>query len=400
MQLDSYTLLVASSGLLVLLGLSYVFLWTRDRRTTWLLWWGIPIAITGAALISYLPAAYADDFASIAFGNVARIIAIGSLWCGVRVFQGRRPVWAAITALSAIWIALCAYPPFLGSLAARIVAASAIIALLCALTAFELWRDRSDGLRSRTPAMLVFASAALLMLVRAALVFVAPYPVGAAPVDETWLAIFVSLALAHILFGSIFFLAMTMERREAEQRSFALSDPLTGLLNRRAFGDFAQRTARRRAAPREPMALLVLDLDHFKQVNDQYGHDVGDRMLKAFGDAAASSVRPTDRLFRMGGEEFCFVLPATTLGEAIAVAERIRRAFERVEVETAGGPAATTVSIGIAATGFALDVDTLLAAADAAVYEAKARGRNRVVVAEPSVLRRVSGSVRPLRRRA
>ncbi|MEO7221200.1 MAG: GGDEF domain-containing protein, partial [Devosia sp.] len=151
---------------------------------------------------------------------------------------------------------------------------------------------------------------------------------------------------------------------------------------------------------RDPMALLVLDLDHFKQVNDQHGHDVGDRMLKAFADASKDSVRPTDQLFRMGGEEFCFVLPSTTLDEAVAVAERVRRAFEGVVVETAGGSTGTTVSIGIAATAFAIDTEVLLAAADAAMYEAKSRGRNRVVVAEPSTLTRSEPGVIPLRRRA
>jgi diguanylate cyclase (GGDEF)-like protein len=158
--------------------------------------------------------------------------------------------------------------------------------------------------------------------------------------------------------------------------------------------------ARRRAGLRDPMALLVLDLDHFKQVNDQHGHEVGDRMLKAFADASEDSVRPTDQLFRMGGEEFCFVLPGTNIDDAILIAERIRRRFEGVAIETANGPAATTVSIGIAATSFAVDVETLLAAADAAVYEAKARGRNRVVVAEASSLRRGDADIVPLRRTA
>jgi diguanylate cyclase (GGDEF)-like protein len=137
------------------------------------------------------------------------------------------------------------------------------------------------------------------------------------------------------------------------------------------------------------MALLVLDLDHFKSVNDRFGHEVGDRMLKAFADVAEANVRPSDQLFRMGGEEFCFVLPETSLQEAIDVAERIRHAVAASTVETAQGSALATVSIGIAATQFAVDVDVLLAAADAAVYEAKARGRNRVVVAEPSSLVRI-----------
>ncbi len=181
---------------------------------------------------------------------------------------------------------------------------------------------------------------------------------------------------------------MTMERREAEQRNFAMSDPLTGLLNRRAFGDFAQRMARRRSGLRDAMAVLVLDLDHFKQVNDRYGHEAGDRLLKAFADVAEANVRPSDQLFRMGGEEFCFVLPDTSACDALAVAERIRRAFEATCIDTAIGPASTTVSIGIAATRVAVDMDVLLAAADAAVYEAKARGRNRVVVAEPAALLR------------
>ena len=398
MQLDSYTLLVASCGLLVLLGFAFVFLWLRDRPSVWLLWWGVPIVCTGAALIFYLPNALTNDFLSVTFGNAARLAAVGCLWYGIRRFHGRVPVWGSITAMASFWVGLCFYPPFYESLTARIVFVSVAMASMCMLCAYELWRERGDGLRSRLPTALVFVSAAILLLVRVSVAGTAPYPVGAGPLESDWLAIFSYLAVGHFMFSAIFFLTMTMERREAQQRGFALSDPLTGLLNRRAFDDFGQRMARRRAGLRDAMSVLVLDLDHFKQVNDRHGHEVGDRLLRAFADVSEGSVRPTDQLFRIGGEEFCFVLPNTGLDDAITVAERIRMSFESTTVETANGPLSTTVSIGIAATQVAINVDVLLAAADAALYEAKARGRNRVVVAEPSTLRRGQQTPAALRR--
>jgi diguanylate cyclase (GGDEF)-like protein len=397
--LDSFTILAACCALLVLLGGLFVFLWFRDRSSSWFLWWGLPFLFNGVALTLYLRAGWQSDFASIAFGNAARIFALGCLWYGIRVFQGRRPPWGVITGITMLWIGLCLYPPFLGSMTARIVAVSLLNAVICACAVYELWRDRGDGLRSRLPTLAIFASYGLLMLLRALFSNVAPFPVGSGQLDAIWLGVFSWIVVGHAFFAAVLFLAMTMERREAEQRNFAMSDPLTGLLNRRAFGDFAQRMGRRRAGLRDAMALLVLDLDHFKSVNDQFGHEAGDRMLKVFAEVAEDSVRPSDQLFRMGGEEFCFVLPATGIDEAIGVAERIRRSFEASEIETINGAARTTVSIGIAATHFAVDMDMLLAAADAAVYEAKARGRNRVVVSEPATLmRREPGN--PTRRRA
>jgi diguanylate cyclase (GGDEF)-like protein len=269
-----------------------------------------------------------------------------------------------------------------------VVIVSLINAGLCAAAAYELWRDRAEALASRWPALLVFGSFAALMAVRAVIAPFTPFPVGALPIDPAWLAVFMWVVFGHATFAAILLLAMTMERRVAEQRNFALSDPLTGLLNRRAFADFAQRTDRRRAGTRNALALLVLDLDHFKAVNDRFGHDVGDRLLRVFADVAEANVRPTDQLFRMGGEEFCFALPETTATEAIIVAERIRRAFDVEEIDTVNGTARATVSIGIAATQHSVEVEVLLAAADAAVYEAKGRGRNRVVLAEPASLLR------------
>jgi diguanylate cyclase (GGDEF)-like protein len=398
--LDSFTILAACCSALGLLGALFTFLWFRDRSSSWFLWWGLPFLFNGVALTLYLRAGWQADFTSIALGNAARIFALGCLWYGIRVFQGRRPPWGVITGISLFWIGLCLYPPFLASMAARIAGVSLLNTLICGFAVAELWRDRGDNLRSRLPLLGIFASYGVLMFVRAAFSGVAPFPIGAGPINPIWLGVFSWVVVGHAFFAAVLFLAMTMERREAEQRSFAMSDPLTGLLNRRAFGDFAQRLGRRRAGLRDAMAILVLDLDHFKSVNDQFGHEAGDRMLKAFAEVAEDSVRPTDQLFRMGGEEFCFVLPSTGLDEAIGVAERIRKSFEASEIDTANGPARTTVSIGIAATHFAVDIEVLLGAADAAVYEAKARGRNRLVVSEPATLMRSQANIAPARRRA
>jgi len=398
--LDSPTLLAACCALLVLFGGVFVFLWTLDRSARWLLWWGIPFAVIGIALILYLRRDWESDFLSIALGNALRIFAVGGLWAGARVFEGRRAPWAALTGMTVLWGALCLYPPFVNDMTARVVVVSLLHALVLGLAAYELWRSHDKRLRARIPTIVVLAAAAVVMVARAVIADRAPFPLGSGPLDPLILAVFSWTILAFVLFSGILFLAMTMERREAEQRGFAMSDPLTGLLNRRAFADFTQRLSRRAAGRRGPVAMLVLDIDNFKQVNDRFGHEAGDRMLKAFADMAEGTVRPTDQLFRMGGEEFCFVLPDTVLPDAIAVAERLRRAFEIIAIDTMRGPAATTVSIGIAAAPTALDVEVLFAAADAAAYEAKARGRNRVVVAEPALLRSATDTVRPFRRSA
>jgi diguanylate cyclase (GGDEF)-like protein len=158
---------------------------------------------------------------------------------------------------------------------------------------------------------------------------------------------------------------------------------LTGLLNRRAFVDHFAAARRRRAADQGPTAMLVLDLDHFKSINDRHGHDAGDRMLRHFAEIARRSIRPPDLLFRMGGEEFCAVLPDTGAQQARSTAERLRRAYAESPVLIDGAPVFGTVSIGVAADeGEGADPSLLLASADAALYAAKARGRNQTALAE------------------
>ena len=129
---------------------------------------------------------------------------------------------------------------------------------------------------------------------------------------------------------------------------------------------------------------MMVDVDHFKQVNDQHGHGAGDRLLVSIAQTMARALRPDDVLGRMGGEEFAAVLPGVSPTEAQAIAERVRSAVERQALDaTQGGPQRATVSIGLvhsATLGAEADMDTLLLAADTALYRAKAEGRNRVMV--------------------
>ena len=124
------------------------------------------------------------------------------------------------------------------------------------------------------------------------------------------------------------FVSLSKERLELDQRTKAQTDPLTGALNRRAFMWRGERLLQRHAHEHAPLCLLFLDLDHFKSLNDRFGHSGGDDVLMSFVDLVNACIRPTDFLFRIGGEEFCCLLPYTTTEQAHRVAERMRHQFE------------------------------------------------------------------------
>lgn len=389
MPLDSFTLLLASCIAVAFIGLALLHFWSGDRASRWLLWWAVPFILGGVGAMGYLRPNWETDPLTIGLGNGVRIFAFCLFWQGARVFHGRPPQRWAMALIPLAWLGLCLVPSFLASLHTRVMAVSLFNGLLCVLAAWELWRGRAEKLASRRAAVMTFLSFAALMLLRLAAVDVLPFPMGALPPDVNWMGLFNLAVFVHATFLGFLLIALTKERHEAEQRQFALLDPLTGLMNRRAFMGEAERSARRVNIDGGPMALLVLDLDNFKSINDSFGHEVGDRVLVAFAAVAEACVRPTDQLHRMGGEEFCFILPNTSLKEAVAIAERIRRAFAQASVDAYGGRAGATVSIGIAGAEHAgVDLEVLHAAADAAVYEAKARGRDCVVVADPETLRR------------
>jgi diguanylate cyclase (GGDEF)-like protein len=162
----------------------------------------------------------------------------------------------------------------------------------------------------------------------------------------------------------------------------AATDPLTGIANRRHFVEEAGRIIANARRHGRPCALLEMDLDGLKRVNDTHGHAVGDELLLAFTRTCCAKLREGDVLGRLGGDEFAALLPETALGQAESIAERLRAAFREVELLAGGARVEPSVSVGVVAAGAtgALSLEDLLREADRALYEAKRAGRNRVVV--------------------
>lgn len=175
--------------------------------------------------------------------------------------------------------------------------------------------------------------------------------------------------------------SLTASRQQMEY--LALHDGLTNLLNRRALHDHAEAELSRAARNTAPFSVIMLDIDHFKSVNDRFGHAAGDAALRLVASTLTQQVRAYDVVGRWGGEEFMILLPNTALAEARTAAERIREAIEAARLPVVNdGEVQLTASLGVAALTGAASVQELTSQADTALYRAKQMGRNRVCLAE------------------
>ena len=259
------------------------------------------------------------------------------------------------------------------------------IALTCALTAWTLLRSRAvRGLRSRPIAVSVSAFHAIFYLGRA---FIAPVlvqwygPDMLAAIAQTTMyeAVLYSVAMP------MSFLALVREEERQVLLRMSYTDQLTGLANRHAFFERGNRILEDRHGT-DPVALLAFDLDHFKAINDRYGHPVGDNVLKLFADTALEMAGPDAFLVRLGGEEFAALLPGCDVHQAQIRGLAIASLFSAAAARPDGLGIQATVSIGLAAPDpdRSSDLAGLLATADNALYRAKALGRNRIETAAPN----------------
>ncbi len=260
--------------------------------------------------------------------------------------------------------------------------AAALVMALIAADCFRAARsefNRTAGFAVAWP----FAVIALVMLLRGVLISFQHPAISATPVDQSanvdddrmmWLYTFLVLLLNISLFGSV------LTRLVMKVRNYAERDHLTGLLNRRAFDRRLAIEQSRVQRNDGAFALLLLDVDHFKQINDVHGHAGGDMALRHVSQVLASGLRPSDVLARQGGEEFIILLPDTELSLAMDVAERLRSALENTPLLLRGRTLSLHASFGVASSRQGSD-DSLLKRADHALYAAKSAGRNRCVAA-------------------
>jgi diguanylate cyclase (GGDEF)-like protein len=297
-------------------------------------------------------------------------------------YNGRHfPVWVhtAVMTGAAIPFAL------LGGDAAGAVLFGGMVfgTLLVVLAAIALQMHPVVSGRVRARAILVasFSIGAVAFYVRGVAVMLVADPLHAFVSPGTFQsALFVAAAAAAIV-SSFAFLLLQKERAEGEAVRMATMDPLTGAYNRRTFHEIAERELSRIRRAGQPLSIIILDIDHFRPVNENYGNRVGDQVLQKIADIVRSALRKEDMLVRFAGEEFLVMLPEVSGPGAVVVAGRIRRSVADSPIEAAGHLLPVTVSLGVAAR---LDegpesIDGLVARAESALQLAKQRGRNRVV---------------------
>lgn len=186
----------------------------------------------------------------------------------------------------------------------------------------------------------------------------------------------------HLLCGLVYPLRNALTYLDAVRA--ALKDPLTGANNRASLDNSLTREIELARRHHTSLSLIVMDIDKFKLINDNYGHMAGDDVIKGFSKVVSQVIRKTDMLFRYGGEEFVVLMSNTGRDGALLLAERIRRDIERMEVKIPQGPLTVTVSLGVASLDLNEDGLSLFERADQALYQAKAAGRNCVRLAEPA----------------
>jgi diguanylate cyclase (GGDEF)-like protein len=381
MVLDVPTLVIVSIFVSAILGLLLLFVWVQDRSIQALAWWGAAYLVAGlsiALLSGQLPvaAAVSKDIASALL-----FAACGMSWNGARLFDEKPVRPFSMFAGALIWLVACLIPAFSASIMGRMVVSSLIVSNYTLVTAFELWSGRTEKLVTRWPAMLVLVLHGLVFPAQIPLTMWQPDGGEPALFSNGWMALVALETLLYVIASAFIVLAMAKERNERIHKAAASTDPLTGVPNRRAIVMAGNTLVRTRAAPHQPVAALMFDLDFFKAINDRFGHAVGDRVLKVFASTATANLRSTDIFGRLGGEEFAAILPDMDIDSAVAAAERVRAAFAQAAIEVDGLPVRGSVSAGITITiDSAASLDALLGEADEALYVAKAKGRNRVEV--------------------
>jgi diguanylate cyclase (GGDEF)-like protein len=382
-SLDVTTLFIVATCVTALLGVFLLFAWSQDRIRA-LAWWGAAYLIGGFSVALWMADAQSIPFMPATLPSALLFLSCGMIWNAARLFHGRNILWVSMLTGAATWMMVCTWPFVAQMSASRIILASLIVSAYTFLTAIELWRERRKALISRWPALFVPVLHGAVFLFPIPIASMMPQQSGIVTLAAGWLAVFVLEMLLYAVGTAFIVLVLTKERTLRMHKTAALTDPLTGLFNRRGLIEAARELGIKPAGRAKPVTVLAFDLDYFKSINDRFGHAVGDDVIKLFASVASTNMRVTDFVARLGGEEFAAIISGT-LDEGIMIGERVRVAFETAARTVSGRYVGATVSVGVAAHAAATNIDALLARADEALYAAKSAGRNQVAAELPHV---------------
>ena len=384
MQLDLQTLAVVTVFITALLGALLVFAGLQNRAVRAPMMWGASYIVSAVGLALITTHGAAPDWLSINVANALVLFGCALIWAGARMFDGQPVRAGLVLAAPALWLIACTVPAVAADINLRVVLVSALMAMLTAITAEEFWCGRSEALMSRWPTVCALLAYAAVLLARIPATLLSPILSGQSLMSGVSFALLAFGTLLFTVVLAFLLLNMAKERSELKHKIASLIDPLSGVPNRRAFIDGAERLLLQQSLDFEPLAIFLFDLDRFKLINDRFGHGAGDVVLQLFA-ATATRTLGSDVLFgRIGGEEFAAMLAVGDLGEAEAIADRVRRNFETAAEGRGGDELRPSVSVGVA---LGCDpqaaIAELLSSADDALYRAKANGRNRVETAPP-----------------
>jgi diguanylate cyclase (GGDEF)-like protein len=374
--LDVPTLSFVAVCITVLLGLFLIFAWLQQLDARALAWWGAAYLLGAASMVMWSAPAPLFAFPQL-LPAALTYVACGILWNGVRLFHGRPLLPAGIFGGAIVWLILNQFSALAAGSIAHIALGALIVACYTFVIAFEFWRERRKSLYSRTAAIMVTCLHVGIFLTPLTLQVLSPTVFSA-----DWLTVF-SLETIFYAVGAAFIMLLIVKDHHVHvYRKQATTDHLTGLCNRGAFLEAAIELQARQGKRGEPVTLLMFDLDHFKSINDRFGHGVGDSVLRVFAQSVRKSMRTSDIIGRLGGEEFAAMV-SEPMEMVPRIAERIRAGFEAAGAQVGVHAIGATVSIG-AATSYeaTADIDALLLRADGALYRAKHDGRNRFQAAD------------------
>ena len=393
MQLDLPTLMATGSFVTACAGAVLLIAWLQNRNAAALGIWGLSDIIAAAAIFLLMAGAALHLPSRPVLGVVLLPLSQGLVWKAARTLDGKTaPLSLAL--LGMMVVAVANLTPGLQFIAGAV--GPGVGAVYIAAVAIGLWRGRGERLPARGP-LTAFAG------VHAGVLVIGMYSffnraVGADQVPSV-MSLFGLVHFESIIFfvgTAVFLLSLVRERSEAASRAAATIDSLSGIANRSALLERAERIMERCRRDNAPVSVVMFDLDRFKTVNDTYGHAVGDDVIKRFCEVTADMLRPNDIFGRMGGEEFAVVLPGAGIEAAAVRADRIRASFAETCRFVKGYSVNATVSGGVAVSGDAQDytLSALLESSDKALYCAKAAGRNRVERAHEAPERGLASVIR------